>query len=168
MSGDTNAISRPLEPLIARSDQVLSRISEIRASDASVSNFLFATGKYLNDQQQQEVAQWQADLNQARERADWAAGDLLVHQIDDGLEKYSSTLHLIAKYRIGILQNRFSPRLAHRAQAALHHLDEAYDKNDGDAVGRAVEELFSLWDDVRAEIQNLGEPDPGPARPSSL
>jgi len=159
-AGVSNQVKQ-IEPLIARGDAILEQIIEIRGTDANISNFLFACSKYLSEQQRTMIASWIADLDQARERADWTGAFAISGQIDQDMNQFSDTLHVIARCRICALQDKLSPALSHRVTAALSHLDDGVDKNDKEVVDRGIAELFGLWDNVKSEIRNLGEVIPG-------
>jgi DNA-binding GntR family transcriptional regulator len=165
LNEDSSNQRQPPEPLFARSDAVLQQIGEIRGTDAAVSNFLFATAKYLKEEDRTKIAQWIADIKQARERADWTAALAISQQVDRDLAQFSDNLHLIARTRIFAMQERLAPALSHKVMSALGHIDDGVDKSDGDKIKQGIEELWNLWPDIRTEIAKSGETPPQITKP---
>jgi hypothetical protein len=143
LASDTTSRTTP-EDVMARTDGLTALAIEVRGTHAWIGNVLFGAGKFMPPAKQAQLRQFQADIEQARARADWTAGQAIYREADKAIFELGNTMLLIVDSRTRSAQNKFSPGLTSEVQMALHDIDEGVEQDDTERVDRGRDTLFAL------------------------
>ena len=151
---------RPLDQLISDTLRIQNVAKDVRGTSAMITAVLVAGEKYIDDDRRKQLIAYEAALQQARERGDWETAAALASQADANIWSLSGPILRIIHCRTLANQYRLSPALDHRIRGALRDIDEGLDGAESERIGRGIDELNALWDDLLREVDLLGEQPP--------
>jgi hypothetical protein len=136
-----------------RADRLVETVAEIRGFDAFLSALLVGAGKYLDPDDRDEILRFSAEIDEARDRADWGAASVVVGQGRELTGRFPREIHDLVYCRTFSRQGAVSAGLGHRIETALTAYDDAHDKGDRAGKRGAAAHLAELWDEVQAELR---------------
>jgi molecular chaperone DnaK len=161
---DVSKLKIPVQTMLQQVAYKTQLATNGRGSDAFNSAVIRAGSKYMKPQEVQPFEQIGRDFDQARDRADWAAIDAIIKRADQAVNGLSAGILVIVHLRTLADQDKISPAMQNKVYPILTRLDQAWDKNDGDGVKTALDELFNIMDAVFDDAKRMGNPPIGPVK----
>jgi len=156
---------RTLDLTLSQADQRIGLIADIRGKSAIISNILGMAGKYLPLPQQAQLEQFQAGIENARERADWQMFDDLNKQTETAIADIAPNTMAIV-YALSLAgQRSLSPSLTQRVYATVRNIDEGISTGNRERFEQGMDTLHSMWDEIRREMEASGKEAPVITRP---
>jgi len=142
----------PAEALLARADELVKVATTVRGSTAYINAVKVAAGKYLAQEDRDELDRHLESLEQARARADWTAALAVADNARVAMDGYGEAVEILVLCRTFASQGRLSPSLTHRVQGAVRTIDQGLTDGQTELAERGMSVLIGLWSEVKQEL----------------
>jgi molecular chaperone DnaK (HSP70) len=143
---------QPVDALLTRADELARAAATVRGSTAYISAVKVAAGKYLAQEDREELDRYLESMEQARARADWTAARAIADNARAAIDGYGEAVEILVICRTLANQGRLSPSLTHRVRGAVRTIDQGLTDGQPELAERGMGALLGLWDEVKEEL----------------